>query len=525
MNDYGKGLPLKERVPFIVEYLNRFEYQEVYEKKLLDIYSGMLQPYVEEALAREISDPIALKIAKERIAPINICSKIINKEGRTYAEQVERECEGEGNVKDEELLEYYINEMKIDTVLSRADKLLCLHKYVTLEPFWNEGCPSLRVVPADRHKWLSDDESDPTRPTMYIKYMGTRRITVQTTNVDGVMFAKPQDVIKDFTQYYIYTDEEFIIVDVDSNSTDFIIRDDLLEANDIVNYVNPYGVVPAILVSKPDFNLIPYPDTDLYQGTILISKIFTDLNYSCQFNSHSTYYGIDVEATNLNSNPDAFITLQTTEGDNKHPQIGVLTPKMDVAGGVQLASVQLELILQMRGHRPGATGKPYDQAASGIAKMIDEMDLTVARQEAQTLWADVEYKLWDLIKTLHNTDWSQREGQEYTYGFSDMFEVEVQFKMPEITLSEEDTLKNIKVARDLGLMSKKTALSRLYPDMSEDSIDEMLQEIAEEGQEAVQQAQETMNGNQNNSEGNSGEVGQGDNEGDSSEDQTGQVGN
>lgn len=514
MNNYGKGLPLKDRIPYITEYLRKFEYQEVYEKKLLDVYTGMLQPYVQEALAREIKDPIALRIAIERIAPINICTKIINKLGRTYAEQVERTLENE-NPKDEELMNYYIDELKLDVQLSRADKLLELHKYVTLEPFWNDGCAKIRVVPADRHKWLSDDESDPTRPTMWIKYMGTRQVITQTTNPDGVMYNKAQDIIKNYTQYYIYTADEFVIVDIDGAGGDYQIRNDLLESYGVINYVNPYGVVPAIMVKKQDFNLIPYPDTDLFQGTILISKIFTDLNYSCQFNSHSTYYGIDVEASNLNSNPDAFITLQTVEGENKHPQIGVLTPKMDVAGGCQLAEVQLGLILQMRGIRPGASGKPYEsQSISGIAKMIDEMDTTVARQESQTLWADVEHELWELIKILHNTDWVNREGQEYSYGFTDMFEVSVNFMLPEPNLSEADKIVNIKGLMDLKLMSRPQALRRVYPDYSEKQIEELLLEIDSESKPE----EELSNGSNSEDQGPTEEPIPGDNQGDSDQD-------
>ena len=459
--------------------------QEIFERKLLDIYQGQLLSYIEEELAKEVRDPDAFFIARQRIPPINFCRRIVDKLAKTYVEGAQRETE---NPKDQELLTYYSDCMKVDVNFARADKLLELHKYVALEPFWYNGMPKCRVIPADRFKVLSDDPVDPFQPTIFVKYVGISKpsLTEQVSD-SGVQINDASTESQNICQYYIYTNKEFVIVDVcwkDKENYSMSIRDDVMNEFGITNDTNPYGVIPFVYVRRPDIDkLIPFPDTDMYRMTTLIPRILADLNYAVQFNSHSRFVAIDVDPDSIKGNPDSLWTLKSVEGEGKSPSITTLSPTVDVVGVSQLIEMQVGLWLQSKGIRAGATGKPYDaQAISGIARMIEEMDSTQYRKELVDLWTGVEYDFWALVEHLHNVDWAQREGQEYSYGFSDLMQesLTVTFPTPQPSLSENDRLVNIKTKRDLGIISKYRALSETYPEWTEENIMEELELIQAE---------------------------------------------
>lgn len=480
---------LRSRTSEILSRLAPYLGEEEYNNKLLDIYQGQLLAYVEEELAKEIKDPDAFRIAAQRIPPINFCKRIVDKLAKTYIDGCDRETT---DSRDEELLEYYEYKLKADVVFARADKLLELHKYVALEPFWHNNEPKLRIIPADRFKVLSDDPVDPCNPTIFIKYIGSYDATGDMVDSTGVSLDSGQEV---YYQYYIYTAEEFIIVDVnwqDQQTFKYTINDNEMNRYGITNDINPYGVIPFIYVRRPDIDkLIPSPDTDMYRMTTLIPRIIADLNYAAQFNSHSRFVAIDVDPESIKGNPDSLWTLRSVEGEGKVPSITTLSPTVDIAGVSQLIELEVGLWLQCKGIRPGASGKPYDsQAISGVARMIEELDATQYRKELIDLWTQVEYEFWALIKHMHNVDWSSREGG-IPSSFTEMFvdELTVSFPMPQPTLSQEDALKNVKVKIDLGLISKKRALSEIYPEFSDVQIEAELALINSESSQTPQSAQ------------------------------------
>jgi hypothetical protein len=463
---------LRSRVNEILSRLSPYLGEEEYNNKLLDIYSGQLLSYVEEELAKEIRDPDAFRIASQRIPPINFCKRIVDKLAKTYIDGAERETTDE---RDEELLEYYEEMFKCNVVFARADKLLELHKYVALEPFWHNNQPKLRLIPADRFKVFSDDAVDPMNPTIFVKYVGSYNDTTDMVDSNGVSLDKGQEI---YYQYYIYTAEEFVIVDVkwqDQQTYKYSVNDNEMLKYGITNDTNPYGVIPFVYVRRPDIDrLIPNPDTDMYRMTTLIPRIIADLNYAAQFNSHSRFVAIDLDPESIKGNPDSLWTLRSVEGEGKVPSITTLSPTVDIAGVSQLIELEVGLWLQSKGIRPGASGKPYDsQSISGVARMIEEMDATQYRKELIDLWTAVEYEFWALVKHMHNVDWSSREGGA-PLSFSESFveNLTVTFPTPQPSLSEEDTLKNIKIKMDLGLISKQRALSEIYPSWTSDQIQE-----------------------------------------------------
>lgn len=472
---------LRDKTKDIKLHLENYWATLVHEERLLDIYQGQLQPYVDESIDLEYSKPETRARVKQRLPYINMCNRIVNKMSKVYVEGVNRETPNEY---DQELVEVYSHCLKINERMTEANKMLNLHKRVALEPYLDKNLkPKLRVIPAPLFSVYSDDETSPNEPTIFIKFVGVirKKHGPLTKMQDGsTIFTAPHQY-RNVGKFYLYSADEFLIVDSDG---DVLTEEMAMFGPGWAEGVNPLGRIPFVYIRLDEQKLIPLPDTDLYSLTILTPKLLGDLNYAVQFLSHSTMYGIDVDADNISATPDAFWILNSKDGPDKRPEIGVLNPSIDIPNVLQLIQTQLGLWLESRNIRAGALGRAEgDQPISGVAKMIDEMDTTQVRKEQVTIFENAEYDLWDLLNLMHNNIWFSVADIPYYENevlFSDDFALDIRFPSPQPYQSDVDKLSSLEKRLNLGLMSKKMAIKELYGCESEEA-DEILAEIAEEG--------------------------------------------
>jgi hypothetical protein len=189
-------MPLSE-LKHLEQYIRDHEPTLNHNADLLRIYEGELLPFIVKDLRHQLSGE-SFEVARNRIAPINMAIKVIDKLSQIYANPPKRSIvDGTGKDTDVELLQFYESEMQINAQMDIANELFNLHKNTSIEPFVEKGMPRLRSVPSDRSLWYSNDTINPMSPTHWVKCMGERYIE-----------GHKQDV------YYIYTDEEFYIVDL-----------------------------------------------------------------------------------------------------------------------------------------------------------------------------------------------------------------------------------------------------------------------------------------------------------------------
>src|SRR5690606_18638782 len=113
-------------------------------------------------------------------------------------------------------------------------------------------------------------------------------------------------------------------------------------------FPNEYGRIPFIYCREPEEELIPTPDSDMFEMAILLPKILADLNYAIQFQSHSIMYGIDIDSTGLTYAPDEFWQFNTvSKGEEKvTPSIGTITPSVNSDQALNLYKTQFSLWLE-----------------------------------------------------------------------------------------------------------------------------------------------------------------------------------
>lgn len=457
--------PLNKMVPELLSFIQREqENRIIYNDKLFQVFNGNLLKFVEESLQTELS-PRAFQRARGRIPPCNILKKVNDKISRVYDEPCERECQDET---DEELMEFYSRELDLNSKMASANELLNLHKYCAIEPFLDGNTPSVRIIPAHQFLIYSDSKINPNEMTVFIKFMGSiRKDGVPVVDNQGRTIKTAEENAKNVALYYVYSDSEFMIMDHDG---------DILE-----NKINPYNKIPFIFVSTSKFELMPTPDSDNLSMSVLIPKLLGDLNYSAQFASHSIMYGIDVDTTNLENNPDAFWCVSSVNKEGASPSIGTISPTVNISQVLELINAQMALWLDCKGVKVNSTGGATVQdAVSGVSKMIDSGDSSSLIKKQMSIFQDGELYFWELLKNMHNYWVSNSMLSESLPAFTDNFNPSIKFGELKVIPSRKEMLDEIKTELDIGVTTIKRAIAKLYPNLTQEQVEVVYKEIQEE---------------------------------------------
>ena len=455
--------------------------QIIYQAKLLEVYEGALQKHVEDSLRLELS-PAAFKRSKERIAPINILPKIISKVSAVYSQGCIRESNG--NEVDDDNMGYYETDLALDSIMGLANNYLNLFKYCAIEPFIDNGKPNLRVLPPTQFSVWTDNKVNPLKPSVFIKFVGKVESKIQRTTTEGVSNIQANDIVREVDAYHLYSDNEFLAVDGDGN-----IRQDLMGENQ--EGVNYFGKIPFIYLSNSTNYLIPLPNSDFFQMSLLVPKLLTDLGYATMFASFSQIYTIDIESDELTKNPDSMWDLKSEEGEGKSPAVGSIKSDVDIEKVLLLIKETLALWFDSLGMKSSSVGTiQAGGAESGISKAIDNADIDEVRSKQKPIMKKAELQLWDLLVTQHEVWGSDLEDLK---PFSNTFDPSVTYNDPEPTIDYKTKIEGAKLKLEAGLTSFKRAVQEANPDLNSEEIDLLLEEILAEKEERMKVAQEAFN--------------------------------
>lgn len=422
---------------------------------LFDIYEGNLVQYVLEALEKELSAD-TFKQAQFRVAPVNILRRLVEKLAKLYTRPPMRTISKETDVS---LLDFYVKSFDINTVGGESNEFFNLFKNTAFEPYLDALFnPRLRVIPSDRFFVFSTNPSDPMQVTHFVKIIGTKYVG-----------------LKECTILYAYTDKEFIIQDSDGNVLDDMMIDRQLDG------INPYGAIPFVYAVKSRQSLNPPSDTDTLAMTKLFPVLLTDLNYAVKFQCFSIIYGINVDEENLKMSPNVFWRLKGDATSGGVPSVGVIKPEVDSDKVIQLIQAELAMWLQSRNVRPGSVGSlTSENFASGVSKMVDEMDTVEERQRQVPYFKKFEEALWALLINNMHPVWSKSTGFPQSQQFSPSSFVTVEFNeqlpMQDRTVLLDSLIKEI----GSGLTTVKIALKKLNPELNDAEIEILIKEIKEQ---------------------------------------------
>ena len=421
--------------------------------KTLDLLEGNLEEYVLESLKRQLS-PRVFQYAKERVVPINIMPRYVEKLTNIYQTGVVREVQG-GSQSDQDLLSWYQKELDINERMHIGNRLFNACKSALIHPYITGDEPKIRVIQNDRFVVCSDDPVDPTRPTMVILLAG----------VDD----RNREI------YWVYTAEDFAVV-LSDNSIDYRAMEEMERGDGI----NPYGVLPFVYVNSSALRLNPVPDLDTIRMTEFVPMALTDLNLAAMFSAFSITYITNGSVQNLTYAPNAMWLLKSDDPE-KDVTLGTHKPEVDYQEVLNLIQSELSLWLGSKGIKSGSVGQlTQENYASGIAKIIDEADTYDVRQMQTVAFAKAEHELWELILRDMHPVWVQQGLVENRTILSSTAEVDVKFSIVPVGTQRAQLISDQKEEYAAGFTTRKRAIAALNPQMTMEQVDQLIADIKEE---------------------------------------------
>lgn len=450
----------------VEEFLKLIESKKDYLKHnyvIMDIVDGNLFCYVDKALSTQLSGQ-PYEIARQRIPPINVLKRIIDKKSKIYNQGVVRKVVGSDSKTDSDILKYYVKVMKFNRAMQTANRYFNQFKNCLIQPYLaspeSEGDhfkPALRIIPSDRFIPFSDLKDERERPTGYILIIGPAIVNQKETMVYMAV---------DKNEYCYFTENKEIVTAHYMPAT------------------NPQGKnelkrLPYVYMNRDEKCILPTQDSDTINMTVLIPLLLTDINFAHMFQSFSIIYTLNVKDGNLKFAPNAIWSFQSEPGSDQKPEVGTITPSADINGGLNLVANQFALWLNTLGIKPGEVGEINgSNFSSGIAKMLDEMDTSEDRKDQIPFFSDAEADLWNLILHYMHPAWQNKIEMKGQFSKSASVETVYSEQVPLIrrgaVVAEQATELKEK------LTTKKRALQRINPQLGDEQIDELIEEINEE---------------------------------------------
>lgn len=482
-------MALRDDVPALIDQYNAHKGTLAHNAELFDIFEGNLLGHVLKDLQATMSAE-TFKEVSTRVAPINVLKRLIEKLSKIYAKPPQRAIV-DGSDADDKLLADYVQAMDMNTEMgssSGANGFFNLFKNAWIEPYLDEetSAPKLRVIPSDRFFVYSVDSVNPTNPTHLVKIMGTYKTQA------GV----------ERTLFYAYTSDEFLIF-----NDEMEILQDKMAATEVEDGKNPLGALPGIYINRSRHNLMPQIDSDTLAMTKLIPILLSDLNYALKYQTFGAIYSIDCEIPKTVWAPNMVLNLKSDGNGDKPGTIGTIKPEVDSDKALAMIKALFSLWMETRAIKAGSMGAlTTENAASGIAKAIDEMDTSEDRQNQVPYFAAAEAKLWALIMTKYHPMWLNEPAFQFRgLAFSPNAKVSVTFaeQRPNLdpTVAVDTQIKKL----DAGLQTKEGALKELYPDWTSDQVKDKLAALVKEQAERHARQQEMMANQKEDASGNPGE--------------------
>jgi hypothetical protein len=194
------------------------------------------------------------------------------------------------------------------------------------------------------------------------------------------------------------------------------------------------------------------------------------------FQCFSLMYGIDVNTENLIMTPNAFWSFKSD--NEKKPEIGTVKPQADTEKVLDFVMNIFILWLETKGIRVGSIGSVTgSNLASGISKIIDEMDVYSVKKKSMKWFKKDEEELWnEKLPAIHNY-WVQNGLVDPTTVppiMNDLMDVVVEFPAIEPMITRAEEIANLKAELELRTITRRSAVQRLHPTWTEEEIQDVL---------------------------------------------------
>lgn len=438
------------------------------ERKRYNVYHGGLRDYIKDAIYSEFKRKGTVEQLVNRIVPLNITQKIINRLAKVYLTQPQRSPMDE-LPSDEDAIDLLNPALELSTNMLDANRYFKLSKHFCLEPYAHRGAPRLRVLAAHNYTPASNDVVDSTFPTHIVKHL---RWGTHDKNALHV----------------VWSDDEHYLM---NGLGDKLLMPENPEGK------NPYGVNPLIYVRSQKDSLIPIEDDDLIYMQMAICLLLTDMNFASKFKLWNLIYIIGLKSQLVDFNPNQILFLPKDK-DGESPEVGTIESRFDSDAMLRQVQGLVSMLLstkQLKAQEMQAV--TIQNAASGIAKMLDTAESTEDKVEQQNYFVEAEKKLFEVLKKQLPV-WDEQgllEGKFKALRLSDDFILQTRFPMPKAIQSEKETVETEKSKLEAGFTTHDRSLAVVNSDLTPQELEELKIQIEKESKVKQQKQADEMKKN------------------------------
>jgi arsenate reductase-like glutaredoxin family protein len=424
---------------------------------LYDLYEGAIEKHVINRIKNEIIDPKERKEIASRILDVQLTSRIVDKLSKAYMQNPVRRLV-DGVESDEEMLTWYLKNISFDEIGTKLDKNYNHYKELLLYCYYHNATnkPAIKLLEPSSYIVVSEDTQDCTTANIIAQYYGQD--------------AKKRDMllcVSDFEVWIQFLDGE--------------LATEAMSAMENIDGVNIYDKLPYVYARKSSSSCMPYPDESMISVSTLIPMLCGDINYAVKYMSYAMIWGVNVKEELVKRGPNAFFNLlPVDENSPNKPEVGVLKPDIDIKEVFDGIMLQLQLWLNSRGISASVIGSNSGQISSGISKMIDEADVSAIVSKNQETYKKAERAMFDFILHHGHDIWKSQNPSIPQGMFSPNCYVETTFEQPEVIKTKSEIIDEVVKELKDSLISRKRAIKKLNPTMSQSEIDELIAEIQED---------------------------------------------
>lgn len=428
------------------------------DHKRFMMFHGSTEAIIKEAIAREYTKPETIDELCGRLIPINFTNKIVTKLAGVYTQAPVRQTL-DSSVSDTELMDTYVEKMCLNMRMKEANRYFKLFKRNLMEIYVDEfGYPYVRNLPRHTYEVFSFKSLTPNRPDVVVKILRDDKTT------DNQVFS-------------VWSDESHFVIDGRGQ----VKSESMLGMNN-PDGLNPYGKLPFVYINESSYSCDPIPDDDLMRMSIALPIILTDISWATKYMSNSILYTVGFEGT-IPSAPNSVFNMPFGP-DGQQPSLNQIKPEVDTDKVISMVQTLVALLLSTKSLAVSTVQTQLNagNAASGIAKMLDNAESVEDKKDQQEYFEKAEKELWKLLRDNLIPAWRTQNklDADLNKQFSPNFDVDVFFMEPKVMITESEQIDISKKRLDAGFSTLEMELKAIYPQKSNEQILELVDAINEE---------------------------------------------
>jgi hypothetical protein len=451
------------------------------------VYAGNLKPYVEDM----VRSKRPRSYSSYTIPNVSISKMVVNKIAKSYKQSPIRtvtDINGEISPEKTEYIQELYQDIMANAHFRENDQIFNLQREGLFWVNWLEKKQQYQLMALAPYEYSIIRDKDTGDLEVVILNYGNTTVTSNANSGDGMsglLTESQADSAAESKVYAMWSKDQHVVIRVEENTVktadgQMQVQKDItfvpIDGNP--NMVNPLGMLPFVYISKdmsfdkPIANPITY-QTILYN--YLLSELLTTANIQgsgiLTFKYPEKYQGkMDMLTTGLT---EAIELPQSGNPDDSATDVNYVSPSPNLQGQMESYMVFLKQALAENGIVTSqGVGDDSQTFTSGIQMMIANADVQNIVEENQAIYSMLEKKAFDILKAydsllginaLDNTD-----------------SINVSYQKPRLMVTETETINNIKILMELGLIDKAKALQKLDPNLSKEDAQKEIEEMEQQ---------------------------------------------